>query len=78
MQHHEHQQNQLVKLFIANLNVNATIDSIYELFGLIITKYLYSNTYIEMLLDYNGQKRGFAFVTASDHVRNERLKLNKA
>ena len=65
------------KLFIANLNVNATIDDIYELFGLKITKYLYSNTYIEMLLDRNGQKRGFAFVTASDHVRNERLKLNK-
>ena len=28
------QQNQLDKLFIGNLNVNVTIDDIYELFGL--------------------------------------------
>ena len=41
------------------------------------TKYLRSNTYIEMPLNRNGQTRGLAFVTAPDHVRNELLKLNK-
>ena len=59
------------KLFIGNLNVNVTIDNIYELFK--TTKYLRSNTYIEEPLNCNGQTRGFAFVTAPDHVRNELL-----
>ena len=40
------------------------------------TKYLRSNTYFEIPLNRNGQTRGFAFVTAPDHVRNEFLKLN--
>ena len=53
-----------------------TIDDIYALFGLKITKYLRSNTYVEMSLNRNGQTRGFAIVTAPDHVRNELLKLN--
>ena len=75
-QQHAQQQNQLGKLFIGNLNVNVTIDDIYELFGLKTTKYLRSNTYVEMPLNRNGQTRGFAFVTAPDHVRNELLKLN--
>ena len=75
-QQHEQQQNQLGKLFIGNLNVNVTIDDIYELFGLKATKYLRSNTYVEMPLNRNGQTRGFAFVTAPNHVRNELLKLN--
>ena len=48
-QQHAQQQNQLGKLFIGNLNVNVTIDDIYELFGLKTTKYLRSNTYVEML-----------------------------
>ena len=74
-QQHAHQPNQLGK-FIGNLNVNVTIDDIYELFGLKTTKYLRSNTYVEMPLNRNGQTRGFAFVTAPDHVRNELLKLN--
>ena len=64
------------KLFIGNLNVNVTIDDIYELFGLKATKYLRSNTYVEMPLNRNDQTRGFVFVTAPDHVRNELLKLN--
>ena len=75
-QQHELQQNQLSKLFIGNLNVNVTIDDIYELFGLKATKYLRSNTYVEMPLNRNGQTRGFAFVTAPDHMRNELLQLN--
>ena len=75
-QQHAQQQNQLGKLFIGNLNVNVTIDNIYELFGLKTTKYLRFNTYAEMPLNRNGQTRGFAFVTAPDHVRNELLKLN--
>ena len=33
-QQYEHQQNQLDKLLIGNINVNVTIDDIYELFGL--------------------------------------------
>ena len=73
---HPQQQNQLGKLFIGNLNVSVTIDDIYELFSLKTTKYLRSNTYVEMPLNRNGQTRGFAFVTALDQVRNELLKLN--
>ena len=64
------------KLFTGNVNVNVTVDDIYELFGLKTTKYLRSNTYVEMPLNLNGQTRGFAFVTAPDQVRNELLKLN--
>ena len=63
-------------LFIGNLNVNVRIDDIYELFGLKTTKYLRSNTYVEMPLNRNGQTRGFAFVNAPDNVRNELLKIN--
>ena len=63
-------------LFIGNLNVNVRIDDIYELFGLKTTKYLRSNTYVEMPLNRNGQARGFAFVNAPDNVRNELLKIN--
>ena len=58
---------------MGNLNVNVTIDNIYELFGLKTTKYLRSNTYVEEPLNRNGQTRGFAFVAAPDHVRNELL-----
>ena len=65
------------ELFIKNRNVNVTIDNLYELFGLKTTKYLRSNTYIEMPLNRNGQTRGLAFVTVPYHVRNELLKLNK-
>ena len=65
------------KLFIGNLNVNVTIDVIYELFGLKTTKCLHSNTYVEMPLNYNGQTRRFAFTTAPDHVRKELLNSNK-
>ena len=74
-QQHAHQPNQLGKL-IGNLNVNVTIDDIYELFGLKTTKYLRSNTHVEMPLNRNGQTRGFAFVTAPDHITNELLKLS--
>ena len=38
------------KEFIGNLNVNATIDNIYKLFGLKSEKYLCSHTYVEMPL----------------------------
>ena len=75
-QQYEQQQNQSGKLFIGSLNVNVTIDDIYELFGLKTTKYLRSNTYVEMPVNRNGQTIGFVFVTAPDHVRNELLKLN--
>ena len=53
-----------------------TIDNIYTLFGLKTTKFLRANTYVEIPLNQNGQAKGFAFVTAPDHVRNELLKLN--
>ena len=66
----------MIRLFIENLNVNITIDDIYELFGLKTTKYLCSYTFIEMPLNRNGQARRFASVTAPYHERNELLKLN--
>ena len=75
-QQHEQQQNQLGKLFIGNLNVNVTVNYIYELVGLKTTKCLRSNTYVEMSINRNDQARGFAFVTAPYHLRIELLKLN--
>ena len=66
----------MCKLFIGNLNVDVTIDDIYELIALKIRKHLRSNTYVEVSLNCNGQTRGFVFVTAPNHVRNELLKLN--
>ena len=76
IQQHKEQQNQLGKLFIRNLNVNATIDHICELFRLKTTTHLHSNAYIEMPLNRNGQTRGFAFVTVLDYVGSKLLKLN--
>ena len=58
------------------INLNVTVDNIYELFRLKTTKYLRSNTYVEMPLNRNVQTRGFTFVTVPDHVRNKLLKLN--
>ena len=77
-QQYEQQQNQLGKCLIGNLNVNVTIDDIYELFGLKTTKYLRSNTWVGMPLNRNDQTKGFAFVTVPDHVRNELLKSNNS
>ena len=57
-------------------NVNEPIDNIHELFGLKTTKYLRSNTYVEMPLNRNGEARGFSFVTPPAHIRNEFLQLN--
>ena len=65
-----------IVFYILYLNVNVTIDDNYEVFGLKTTKYMRSNTYVEMPLNRNGQTRGFAFVTAPGHVRNELIKLN--
>ena len=55
---------------------NVPIDDIHELFGLKTTKYLRSNTYVEIPLNRNGEARGFSFVTPPFHIRNEFLKLN--
>ena len=52
------------------------MDDVYDLFGLRTSKYLCSNTYVEMSLNCNGQARGFAFVIAPDHVRNQILMLH--
>ena len=70
------QQNQLGKLCIGNVNVNVTIDDIYELSGLKTKKYIRSYTYVEMPLNCNGQTRDFASATAPNHIRNELLKLS--
>ena len=73
-QQHEQQQNNLGKIFIGILNVNVTVDDSNELFGLETTKYLRSNTQVEMSLNRNGQT-GFAFVIAPDHVRNDNYNI---
>ena len=50
---------------------------VYELFDLKATKYLSTfNTFVEMPLNCNVQRKAFAFVTSPDHIRNELLKLN--
>ena len=73
-QQHEQQQNNLGKIFIGILNVNVTIDDSNELFGFETTKYLRSNTQVEMSLNRNGQT-GFAFAIAPDHVRNDNYNI---
>ena len=75
-QQHVQQQNQFGKLFIGNLNVNVTMDDIYELFCLKTKKCMRSYTYVEMPVNCSGQTRGFASATAPNHIRNELLKLN--
>ena len=59
------------KLFTRNLNLNATIDDIYELFGLTTTEYLCSNTYVEMLLNSNSQSRGLVCGISVREFNNE-------
>ena len=63
-------------MFIGNLNVNVTVDDIYERFGLKTTKYLNYNTYVEMLLNCKGQTRNFDFTSVPEYVRKDLLKLN--
>ena len=51
-------------------------DDIHELFGLRSTKYLCDNCSVEMPMRSHDQSKGFAFITAPQHVSKELVKLN--
>ena len=69
--------SQTQTLYIGNLNDNTTEDNLYELFGLRSTKYLTQNCSVKMSRNSStGKKKYFAYVTATQHVITELIKLN--
>ena len=61
---------------MGNFSTCVTVDDIHELFGLRSTKYLCDNCSVEMLMRSHDQSKGFAFITAPQHVTKELVKLN--
>ena len=68
--------HQLKKLYVGNFSTCVTVDDIHELFGLRSTKYLCDNCSVEMSMRSNDQSKGFAFITAPQHVTEELVKLS--
>ena len=69
-------QNTLKTFYVGNLNKNITEEDLYELSGLRNTAYLKENCYVKIVLSKSGLSRGFAFITAPDHVCTKLIKLN--
>ena len=64
-------------MHVGNLDENISEEDLHELFGLKSTKYLQDTCKVEVIKDKRkGISRKFAYVTASDHVSKELLKLN--
>ena len=61
---------------MGNFSTRVIVDDIHELFGLRSTKYLRDNCSVEMLMRSHDQSKGFAFITAPQHVTKELLKMN--
>ena len=61
---------------MGNVSTCVTVDHIHELFGLRSTKYLSDNCSVEMPMRSHDQSKGFAFITAPQHVTKELVKLN--
>ena len=61
---------------MGNFSTCVTVDDIHELFGLRSTKYLCDNCSVEMPMRRHDQSKGFAFITAPQHVTKELVKLN--
>ena len=68
--------NTLKTLYVGNLSKNISEEDLYELFGLGNTTYLKQNCCVKIVLSKSGSSRGFAFITAPDHVCTELIKLN--
>ena len=68
-------QNTLKTLYVGNLIKSISEEDLYGLFGLRNTTYLKENCY-ERILSKSGLWRGFAFITAPDHVSKGLIKLN--
>ena len=68
--------HQSKKLYVGNFSTRVIVDDIHELFGLRSTKYLRDNFSVEMLMRSHDQSKGFAFITAPQHVTKELLKMN--
>ena len=64
-------------MHVGNLDENISEEDLHELFGLKSTRYLQDTCKVEVIKDKRkGISRKFAYVTASDHVSKELLKLN--
>ena len=68
--------NTLKTLYVGHLNKNTPEEDLCELFGLRNTTYLKENCCVKIVLSKSGVSRGFAFITAPDHVCTELIKLN--
>ena len=69
-------QNTLKTLYVGNLNKSISEEDLHEPFGLWNITYLKENCCVKVVLSKSGLSRGFAFVTAPDHVCTELIKLN--
>ena len=63
-------------MYVGNLSKNISEEDLYELFGLGNTTYLKENSCVKIVLSKSGLWRGFAFITAPDHVCTKLIKLN--
>ena len=64
-------------MHVGNLDENISEEDLHEFFGLKSTRYLQDTCKVEVIKDKRkGISRKFAYVTASDHVSKELLKLN--
>ena len=64
-------------LIVKNLAPSVVLEDITELFGLNSTKYLRENCSIELPLNLKEtNNKGYAYVTAPNHIADELVKLN--
>ena len=70
------QKLKLKTTYVGNLDENISEEDLHELFGLKSTKYLQETCKVEVIRDKRNGVSKFAYVTASDHVSKELLKLN--
>ena len=69
-------QNTLKILYVGNLNKSILKEDLPELLGLWNTTYLKENCCLKIVLSKSDLLRGFTFITATDHVCSELIKLN--
>ena len=66
----------LKTIYVGNLDENISEEDLHELFGLKSRKYLQETCKVEVIRDKRNGVSKFTYVTASDHMFKELLKLN--
>ena len=76
-QHKNKNNSNQKQLYIGNLNTDVVQEDLNQLFGIRYTKYLQDTCSIKMTVNQKtGKNKGFAFITAPEHVYIELIKQN--